>query len=193
MFKTVVTRTYYYWLHLVERFCFAQFTDDPAMAVFTDNGGSVYALEVRYVIHFWVVRLFQVAPGLANQVSCILCFRLSRSTLGRKNVSSTCIFSGSKGEAFVAEPLRVVSKMASHRLAETSIVAVASLNKVIIAELKPVLRSVFSFPYNASPSKPPVLEWHIVTMHSEKKGKSVEPVLAVATGNTIVFLQVCKI
>ncbi|OQV20288.1 Vacuolar protein sorting-associated protein 8-like protein [Hypsibius exemplaris] len=139
-----------------------KFTDNPNMAIFTDNGGSVYALEFK-------------------------------STLGRKSASSTCIFSGSKGEAFAAEPLLVSEKFPLHRFSETFIVAVVSLNKLIIAELKPVLRSVFSFPLEASPTKPPLLEWHIVTIQTGDNSKSVEPVLAVATGRQIVFVQVSAV
>ncbi|XP_055328809.1 vacuolar protein sorting-associated protein 8 homolog isoform X2 [Paramacrobiotus metropolitanus] len=114
----------------------------------------------------------------------------TKSTLGRRNSTSACIFSGSKGEAFAVEPLRIFDKFPLHRFSETSVVAVASLNKVIIAEIKPALRSVFSFPINATPLKLPLLEWHIVTIQSSEAGKTIEPVLAVATGNGIVFVQV---
>ena len=56
-----------------------------------------------------------------------------RSTLGRKSAASTCIFSGSKGEAFAAEPLLVSEKFPLHRFAETFVVAVVSLNKVLLS------------------------------------------------------------
>jgi hypothetical protein len=95
-----------------------QYSDDVNVAFFADSGGSVFEL------------------------------RLKRGLRGAGG-SARCIFSGARGEVCTMAPLRVGASASSgsgHPLGEYSILALATISKVIVVTVKPRLKVLLTTP-----------------------------------------------
>lgn len=111
-----------------------------------------------------------------------------RRVMGMRSCDSRCLFSGSKGEVCCIEPLRTPPDFRDHPITQYSLLAMASLTKVLVIGLKPTLKVWMTFPYSKSdPSSVPQLAWQFVTVQ-----KIVNPILAFCKGDTVHFLLVKK-
>uniref|UniRef100_A0A8D3BLW5 RING-type domain-containing protein n=1 Tax=Scophthalmus maximus TaxID=52904 RepID=A0A8D3BLW5_SCOMX len=116
-------------------------------------------------------------------------FELSfRRVMGMRSCDSRCLFSGSKGEVCCIEPLRAPPDFRDHPITQYSLLAMASLTKILVIGLKPSLKVWMTFPYSKSdPSSVPQLAWQFVPVQ-----KTVNPVLAFCKGDAVHFLLVKK-
>ena len=129
------------------------------------------------------------------------------------SATSRCIFSGSRGEVCTLEPLCIAS-YPSHPLSDHSIVALATISKVIVISVRPKLRVLLTSPltgivapsvyrsslyvnyttiYNVIPGDPetlPLLSWQFVVIQTTSSSRVVDPVLTFARKNTIHFYQI---
>ncbi|CAJ1066529.1 vacuolar protein sorting-associated protein 8 homolog [Xyrichtys novacula] len=111
-----------------------------------------------------------------------------RRLMGMRSCDSRCLFSGSKGEVCCIEPLRTPPDFRDHPITHYSLLAMASLTKILVIGLKPSLKVWMTFPYSKSdPSSVPQLAWQFVPAQ-----KTVNPVLAFCKGDTVHFLLVKK-
>ncbi|KAJ0005293.1 hypothetical protein NQD34_011507 [Periophthalmus magnuspinnatus] len=111
-----------------------------------------------------------------------------RRVMGMRSCDSRCLFSGSKGEVCYIEPLRTPPDFRDHPITQYSLLAMASLTKILVIGLKPTLKVWMTFPYSKSePSSVPQLAWQFVPVQ-----KMVNPVLAFCKGDTVHFLLVKK-
>lgn len=111
-----------------------------------------------------------------------------RRVMGMRSCDSRCLFSGSKGEVCCIEPLHAPPDFRDHPITHYSLLAMASLTKILVIGLKPTLKVWMTFPYSKSdPSSVPQLAWQFVPVQ-----KTVNPILAFCKGDTVHFLQVKK-
>lgn len=111
-----------------------------------------------------------------------------RRVMGMRSCDSRCLFSGSKGEVCCIEPLRTPPDFRDHPITQYSLLAMASLTKILVIGLKPTLKVWMTFPYSkADPSSVPQLAWQFVPVQ-----KIVNPILAFCKGDTVHFLLVKK-
>ncbi|XP_013857088.1 vacuolar protein sorting-associated protein 8 homolog [Austrofundulus limnaeus] len=111
-----------------------------------------------------------------------------RRVMGMRSCDSRCLFSGSKGEVCCIEPLRAPPDFRDHPITCYSLLAMASLTKILVIGLKPTLNVWMTFPYSKSdPSSVPQLAWQFVPVQ-----KMVNPILAFCKGDTVHFLLVKK-
>ncbi|KAJ8003390.1 hypothetical protein DPEC_G00147830 [Dallia pectoralis] len=111
-----------------------------------------------------------------------------RRVMGMRTCESRCLFSGSKGEVCNIEPLHTPPDLKDHPITQYSLLAMASLTKILVIGLKPSLKVWMTFPYGkVDPSSVPQLTWHFVPSQ-----KAVNPVLAFCRGVTVHFLLVKK-
>ncbi|XP_034079092.1 vacuolar protein sorting-associated protein 8 homolog isoform X4 [Gymnodraco acuticeps] len=111
-----------------------------------------------------------------------------RRVMGMRSCDSRCLFSGSKGEVCCIEPLRAPPDFRDHPITHYSLLAMASLTKILVIGLKPSLKVWMTFPYSKSdPSSVPQLAWQFVPVQ-----KTLNPVLAFCKGDTVHFLLVKK-
>ncbi|XP_036401275.1 LOW QUALITY PROTEIN: vacuolar protein sorting-associated protein 8 homolog [Megalops cyprinoides] len=116
-------------------------------------------------------------------------FELSfRRVMGVRSCESRCLFSGSKGEVCCVEPLHSSSELRDHPITQYSLLAMASLTKILVIGLKPSLKVWMTFPYGKTdPASVPQLAWQFVLVQ-----KMVNPMLAFCRGDTVHFLLVKK-
>uniref|UniRef100_A0A9J7Y8S6 VPS8 subunit of CORVET complex n=1 Tax=Cyprinus carpio carpio TaxID=630221 RepID=A0A9J7Y8S6_CYPCA len=116
-------------------------------------------------------------------------FELSfRRVMGMRTCESRCLFSGSKGEVCCVEPLHAGPELKDHPITHYSLLAMASLTKILLIGLKPSLKVWMTFPYGKTdPASVPLLAWQFVAAQ-----KTINPILAFCRGNTIHFLLVKK-
>uniref|UniRef100_A0A3Q2CR45 VPS8 subunit of CORVET complex n=1 Tax=Cyprinodon variegatus TaxID=28743 RepID=A0A3Q2CR45_CYPVA len=111
-----------------------------------------------------------------------------RRVMGMRSCDSRCLFSGSKGEVCCVEPLRTPPDLKDHPITCYSLLAMASLTKILVIGLKPSLNVWMTLPYTKSdPTSVPQLAWQFVPVQ-----KTVNPVLAFCKGDTVHFLLVKK-
>ncbi|XP_068584497.1 vacuolar protein sorting-associated protein 8 homolog isoform X2 [Cebidichthys violaceus] len=111
-----------------------------------------------------------------------------RRVMGMRSCDSRCLFSGSKGEVCCIEPLRAPPDFRDHPITQYSLLAMASLTKILVIGLKPSLKVWMTFPYSKSdPASVPQLAWQFVPVQ-----KMVNPILAFCKGDTVHFLLVKK-
>ena len=103
--------------------------------------------------------------------------------------SARCIFSGSRGEVCAMEPLRV-GRYPAHPLADYSVLALATISKVIVITVKPKLKVLMTSPLTGDPQTLPLLCWQFVVIQNPSFNKVVDPVLTFARDQTIHFYQV---
>ncbi|NXD17944.1 VPS8 protein, partial [Nothocercus nigrocapillus] len=114
-------------------------------------------------------------------------FELSfKRVMGVRTCESRCLFSGSKGEVCCIEPLHAKVELRDHPITQYSLLAMASLTKILVIGLKPSLKVWMTFPYGRmDPSSVPLLAWHFVAAQN-----SVNPMLAFCRGDVVHFLLV---
>ncbi|XP_076019351.1 vacuolar protein sorting-associated protein 8 homolog [Genypterus blacodes] len=111
-----------------------------------------------------------------------------RRVMGMRSCDSRCLFSGSKGEVCCIEPLHAPPDFKDHPITHYSLLAMASLTKILVIGLKPSLKVWMTFPYSKSdPSSVPQLAWQFVPVQ-----KTMNPTLAFCKGDTVHFLLVKK-
>ncbi|KAM9847376.1 vacuolar protein sorting-associated protein 8 homolog [Aulostomus maculatus] len=111
-----------------------------------------------------------------------------RRVMGMRSCDSRCLFSGSKGEVCCIEPLRAPPDFRDHPITHYSLLAMASLTKILVIGLKPSLKVWMTFPYcKSDPSSVPQLAWQFVSVQ-----KNVNPILAFCKGDTVQFLMIKK-
>jgi len=103
--------------------------------------------------------------------------------------SARCIFSGSRGEVCTMEPLRVGGYPA-HPLSDYSVLALATISKVIVITVRPKLKVLMTSPLTGDPHTLPLLCWQFVVIQNPSFNKVVDPVLTFARDQTIHFYQV---
>ncbi|XP_019737442.1 vacuolar protein sorting-associated protein 8 homolog [Hippocampus comes] len=109
-----------------------------------------------------------------------------RRVMGMRSCDSRCLFSGSKGEVCCIEPLRACPDFSDHPITHYSLLALASLTKILVIGLKPSLKVWMTFPYSKSdPSSVPQLAWQFVSVQM-----AVNPFLAFCKGDTVHFLMI---
>ncbi|KAM9305967.1 vacuolar protein sorting-associated protein 8 homolog [Gastrophryne carolinensis] len=109
-----------------------------------------------------------------------------RRVMGVRSCESRCLFSGSKGEVCCIEPLHTKTELRDHPVAQYSLLAMASLTKILVIGLKPALKVWMTFPYGRmDPSSVPLLAWHFVVMQG-----ALNPMLAFCRGDVVHFLLV---
>ncbi|KAK7082685.1 Vacuolar protein sorting-associated protein 8 [Halocaridina rubra] len=119
-------------------------------------------------------------------------FELSiKRTMGLNSNESRCIFSGSRGEVCTIEPL-LMSHFRINPGAETIILAMATISKVIVVSLRPQLKVLFSHPLKASSTTLPLIAWQFVVIQMPDGTRGVDPVLAFGREKTIYFYQLTQ-
>ncbi|XP_029462059.1 vacuolar protein sorting-associated protein 8 homolog isoform X3 [Rhinatrema bivittatum] len=109
-----------------------------------------------------------------------------KRVMGVRTCESRCLFSGSKGEVCCIEPLHAKMELRDHPITQYSLLAMASLTKILVIGLKPSLKVWMTFPYGRmDPSSVPLLAWHFVALQS-----SLNPMLAFCRGDVVHFLLV---
>nr|XP_015214627.1 PREDICTED: vacuolar protein sorting-associated protein 8 homolog [Lepisosteus oculatus] len=111
-----------------------------------------------------------------------------KRVMGMRTCDSRCLFSGSKGEVCCVEPLQTRGELRDHPIAQSSLLAMASLTKILVIGLKPSLKVWMTFPYGKTdPASVPQLAWQFVAIQ-----KTVNPMLAFCRGDVVHFLLVKK-
>ncbi|XP_070387453.1 vacuolar protein sorting-associated protein 8 homolog isoform X2 [Dermacentor albipictus] len=113
-----------------------------------------------------------------------------RKVLNSRTCESVCIFSGSRGEVCAMEPLHVSPEVARHPSQEVSLLALATVTKVIVVTVRPVLRVRFTHSLKADPNTLPLLSWQFVVIQVSASARIIDPVLAFGRHSTIFFFQV---
>ncbi|XP_040858811.1 vacuolar protein sorting-associated protein 8 homolog isoform X2 [Ochotona curzoniae] len=109
-----------------------------------------------------------------------------KRVMGVRTCESRCLFSGSKGEVCCIEPLHSKPELKDHPITQFSLLAMASLTKILVIGLKPSLKVWMTFPYGRmDPSSVPLLAWHFVAVQN-----CVNPMLAFCRGDVVHFLLV---
>ena len=103
--------------------------------------------------------------------------------------SARCIFSGSRGEVCAMEPLRV-STYPGHPLSDFTILALATISKVITVTVRPKLKVLMTSPLKGDSATLPLISWQFVVIQNPSYNKVVDPVLTFARDQTIHFYQV---
>ena len=115
-----------------------------------------------------------------------------KRTLGIRGYDSRCIFSGSRGEVCTLEPLSIISQYPNHRLSDRSIVALATISKVIVLTIRPSMKVLFTHPLVGRSNTLPLLGWQFVIIQMSKESKVVDPVLAFGRQTTLHFFQLSE-
>lgn len=69
-----------------------------------------------------------------------------KRVMGVRTCESRCLFSGSKGEVCCIEPLHSKPELKDHPITQFSLLAMASLTKILVIGLKPSLKVWMTFP-----------------------------------------------
>ncbi|KAK6181620.1 hypothetical protein SNE40_009442 [Patella caerulea] len=110
--------------------------------------------------------------------------------IGVRTCESKCLFSGSRGEVCVIEPLHMNYTIKDHPMQDVTILAMASLSKVLVVTLRPTLKVMFMQPLKGDPATLPLLAWQFVIIQVSEKDRVIDPVLAFGRDQTIHFYQV---
>ncbi|XP_065068088.1 vacuolar protein sorting-associated protein 8 homolog isoform X2 [Rhopilema esculentum] len=119
-------------------------------------------------------------------------YSLSFRRLITRSCESTCFFSGSKGEVCIMAPLHLHIGMRDSQLHDSSILAMASLTKVIVVNLKPFPKAIFTKKLPGGRNTLPLLGWQFAVIQKEENSKYLCPVLAFARDKVIHFYQIWK-
>ncbi|ESO93558.1 hypothetical protein LOTGIDRAFT_215952 [Lottia gigantea] len=113
--------------------------------------------------------------------------------IGVRTCESKCLFSGSRGEVCVIEPLHMNYTIKDHPMQDVTVLAMASLSKVLLVTLRPNLKVMFMQPLKGDASTLPLLAWQFVVIQVSEEDRVIDPVLAYGRDQTIYFYQViCK-
>ncbi|KAJ7388710.1 Vacuolar protein sorting-associated protein 8 [Desmophyllum pertusum] len=109
--------------------------------------------------------------------------------IGMRTYESTCLFSGSRGEVCTMAPLHMHEGMKEHPLYEQSLLALATLTKVLILTLKPELEVLFTHTLKGPVDSLPLLSWQFAIIQVAAE-KVIDPVSScIARGTEIYFYQ----
>ncbi|EDO31039.1 predicted protein, partial [Nematostella vectensis] len=108
--------------------------------------------------------------------------------IGVRSYESTCLFSGSRGEVCTLAPLHMHQGMKDHPMYEFSMLALATLTKVLVLTLKPTMEVLFT--HRLQVYSLPLLSWQFAIIQVASH-KVIDPVLAFGRGGCIYFYQVC--
>jgi len=110
--------------------------------------------------------------------------------IGVRTCESQCLFSGSRGEVCVVEPLHMNYTIKDHPMHDVMLLAMASFSKILLVTLRPHLKVMFTHPLKGDPSTLPLLAWQFVIIQVSASDRVIDPVLAFARDSTIYFYQV---
>ncbi|CAH1788234.1 unnamed protein product, partial [Owenia fusiformis] len=110
--------------------------------------------------------------------------------IGVRKCESKCLFSGSRGEVCIVEPLHMNYTVKDHPMKDVMILAMASFSKVLLVRLRPQLKVMFAHPLKGDPATLPLLAWQFVIIQVSQKDRVIDPVLAFGRDQTIHFYQV---
>ncbi|XP_028409020.1 vacuolar protein sorting-associated protein 8 homolog [Dendronephthya gigantea] len=110
-----------------------------------------------------------------------------KKVIGVRTYDSQVVFSGSRGEVCVLAPLHFPESLKSNPLSERSLLALATLTKVVVLSLRPQFSVVFSFGLKGSLDSLPLLAWNFVVIQHEDSSRLLTPVLAFARESKIYF------
>ncbi|KAJ8320304.1 hypothetical protein KUTeg_001891 [Tegillarca granosa] len=110
--------------------------------------------------------------------------------IGVRTCESKCLFSGSRGEVCVVEPLHMNLTIKDHPMQDTMLVAMATLSKVLLVTLRPQLKVVFTCPLKGASDTLPLLAWQFVIIQVSEQDRVIDPVLAFGRESTVYFYQV---
>ncbi|XP_024940795.1 vacuolar protein sorting-associated protein 8 homolog isoform X2 [Cephus cinctus] len=110
--------------------------------------------------------------------------------MGVRGCDSKCLFSGSRGEVCTLEPL-LLNRLPTHPLKNYTLVAMATLSKVIVVCIRPRMRVVLTHALSGLSVSPPQVSWQLVVIQTADASRVVDPVLALARDNIVHFYQVC--
>ena len=119
-------------------------------------------------------------------------YSLNFRRLITRSCESTCFFSGSKGEVCTMAPLHLHEDMKHSQLHDTSLLAMASLTKVIVANIKPYPKALFTKKLPGRQNTLPLLGWQFAVIQKDESAKYLCPVLAFGRDKMIYFYQVWK-
>ena len=125
---------------------------------------------------------------IADSGGSVFELSLKRGLTGA-GASTRCIFSGSRGEVCSMEPL-CVSGYPGHPLSDYSILALATISKVITVTVRPKLKVLMTSPLKGDPTTLPIICWQFVVIQNPSNYKAVDPVLTFARDQTVHFYQV---
>lgn len=111
--------------------------------------------------------------------------------MGVRGCDSKCLFSGSRGEVCTMEPL-LLNNLPRHPLKNYTMVALATLSKVIVVCIRPRMRVVLTHPLSGPTVAPPQVAWQLVVIQAPDATRVIDPVLALARDTTVHFYQVCS-
>ena len=117
---------------------------------------------------------------------------LSFKRLVTRTCESNCFFSGSKGEACTILPLHISSMLKNNFFHNTSLLAMATLTKLIILNLKPTPTAIFTQKLTGPSGCLPLLSWSFKISQTENGIKTVFPVLSFGRNQTILLYIVSK-
>ncbi|XP_074642624.1 vacuolar protein sorting-associated protein 8 homolog [Tubulanus polymorphus] len=113
--------------------------------------------------------------------------------IGVRTCESRCLFSGSRGEVCVIEPLHMNYQIKDHPMKDVLVLAMGTLSKVLVVTLRPKLKVMFMHPLKGDPTTLPILAWQFVIIQVSDSDRVIDPVLAFGRDRTIYFYQVvCK-
>ncbi|XP_064597923.1 vacuolar protein sorting-associated protein 8 homolog [Liolophura sinensis] len=110
--------------------------------------------------------------------------------IGVRTCDSRCLFSGSRGEVCIVEPLHMNLTIKDHPMQDVMILAMGTLSKVLLVSLKPQLKVMFTHPLKGDSSTLPLLAWQFVIIQVSERDRVIDPVLAFARDSAIYFYQV---
>ncbi|RMX42196.1 hypothetical protein pdam_00017314 [Pocillopora damicornis] len=101
---------------------------------------------------------------------------------------SVFVLSFNRGEVCMMAPLHLHEGMKEHPLYEQSLLALATLTKVLVLTLKPELEVLFTHTLKGPADSLPLLAWQFAIIQVESR-KVIDPVLAFGRGTEIFFYQ----
>ncbi|XP_033214134.1 vacuolar protein sorting-associated protein 8 homolog [Belonocnema kinseyi] len=109
--------------------------------------------------------------------------------MGVRSCDSKLLFSGARGEVCTFEPL-LLNELPIHPLKNYTLVAMATLSKVIIVCIRPRMRIVLCQALTGSPIAPPQISWQLVVIQAANATRVIDPVLALGRDTVVHFYQV---
>lgn len=110
--------------------------------------------------------------------------------MGVRGCDSKLLFSGARGEVCTFEPL-LLNDLPTHPLKNYTLVAMATLSKVIVVCIRPRMRIVLCQALTGPAFAPPQVSWQLVVIQAANASRVIDPVLALGRDSVVNFYQVC--
>ncbi|XP_054168163.1 vacuolar protein sorting-associated protein 8 homolog [Oppia nitens] len=110
----------------------------------------------------------------------------------RKDIISECIFSGSRGEVLVIEPLLLPLNINIDDLQHFNnicLLSMATVTKVIAITLRPTICVHFTQVLKGKTDTLPLISWQFVTVQVAEDNRVIDPVLLFARDTSVYFYQ----